>query len=219
MNIIKIALLLFTCFILTHHTDAQQLECKIGIGRSSYLPLKRVDRHIHSDHSSGMAYLLSASYDITTRKKTFVKAGIRIEHYSGTLNAQSNFLGSTENLSAVLGKTLIGFDFTPIRLNVDPIVFELGMNVSVLMHHRMSGIHESSTMGIPQPSYTLSRKDLNTFYTGLHTSIKYNLKLNARYYCFPFLSCYLGLSNELITYPYKLHSLRNHLGIGFGKKI
>ena len=211
--------LLFLFLFISHFGYAQYVEVKTGIGRAGFTAFKRVDRHIHSDHLGGACYLFSVSYETKKYKNQFLKGGIRIERFAGTLNTMSNFLGTTQNVSTFMAKTFLGLDFTPVRIKIDPLILESGINVGVLLHHRLDGFVASTTGGVSDPSRMLSKSDIRTIYAGMHVTAKYQIPVNSELYVFPAITTYIGLGNELKNHPYKLHALRTTFGLGLGKRV
>jgi hypothetical protein len=65
------------------------------------------------------AIYLPASYENKKQRKNFPKIGIRLEHYAGELNTQSNYMVFAGISSASLSKTLLGIDFTLLRLKLN----------------------------------------------------------------------------------------------------
>lgn len=210
----------FIVLFLLHPTmNAQIVEVKAGIGRAHFTPLRKVDRHIHSDHIGGANYLLTINYETKKYRNQFIKAGLRLERYAGTLNTMSNFLGYTQNISTYMAKTILGLDITPVRLKIDPLILECGINLAVLIHHRLDGFVTSTTGGALDPSSMLSKSDIRTIYAGTHATAKYQIPVNSELYVFPAITTYIGFGNELRPNPYSLHALRTTLGIGMGKRL
>lgn len=215
----QILLLLSLLCMSIPYVSAQQLEYKMAVGRSVYIPIKPADRHVQYDHAGGLCYLFAASYENKKQRKNFPKIGIRLEHYAGELNTQSNYMGFAGISSASLSKTLLGIDFTLLRLKLNHFILESGVNLGVMVQHKLSGYNTSTIGSANDPVRMLTRDDLRLTYFGLHASVRYPMPINSVYYCFPVFDSYLGLSQELLSSPVKVHALRTTFGVGIGKKI
>lgn len=176
---------------------SQNLEIIGGLNYNRFFEFHKDDGHYITSYKPEWGYMFKVAIDDVRFEEQNLRFTLGYMNYSGEINAYNGGLGGGSRTLADVNKSMLSLGIYPFNFKIlKRIDFNLGVEMSGLIHESFSGNIYSWTMG------ESSEIDLEecydkysaSFFIGLQARLAYAIKIAEGWAISPQYSYYLGLS-------------------------
>lgn len=213
-----IALLFLNSLILF----SQNIELIGGGSYNSFFEFHKDEGHYITSYQPEWGCMFKVAIDDIKFEEQGLRFTLGYVNYGGKINAYNGGLGGGSRTLADVNKSVLSLGIYPFNFKIlKRIDFNLGVEVSGLLHETFSGIIYSWTMGESTSIVLEERyeKYSTSFYIGLQARLAYDIKIVEGWAISPQYSYYLGLSKEFVKFPTAARSMRHYFCIGIQRAL